>query len=625
VRPHAARSHAAPLHARPSQGWLPAVGEPEKQSKTAGPRPPSERGCTDVLCLLAFLGFWMGMLVIMAVSVATGNINAITYGADYKGNRCGQGAYANLTKTFYPRIDLDMTEQAEFIAQGKPWLVRLYGLCTDDCISERRVAIGEEGQIAPVERANYHWIDKVSTPRDDLQESWVSVLPEISILNRCLPYAQEEASSKIYCYLPTCTDVGVKCELKGSGDPDSWLLANHADKAEQCQVTRTLGSSNSFANYRQSVLQTYVTGQLGSFFGFMESLRESRVEIGVCSLCFSALAAFAWLVYMRYTAKVVIYVMIGLMFSTLLTLTAITFALSCFIENPQVYDCAAARLDTFSYSGVSLENLTVFRAAFFICLLFFIIFTASMVYLRRAIETCIAIVREASVVVGEMPTVFALPACACVLAVGVFLYFIYIGAYIATSYETTWAYFDANDPTSLTDAFASDGQNTLYFMALYHLFGTLWALSFILGFVTLSLSGGVASWFFYRETAELYPRYPMLSSATTTVRFHLGTIAFGSLLVALCQLIRVVLEYMDRQTKGLQESNVFARFVLKCVKCFMWCLEKCARADAARLASAASAPQQASDVCAGVARVRAPLMRSGSRDGAWRRTGSSSL
>lgn len=262
------------------------------------------------------------------------------------------------------------------------------------------------------------------------------------------------------------------------------------------------------------------------------------------------------------------------MFITLLGLTAVTFAVSCFIEDPRVYDCEAARLDTFSYNGVTLENLTVTRVAFFFCLLCFVLFTATITFLRKAIQTCVAIVRESSVVVGEMPTVFALPMGASVFAVGIILYFTYIGAYIATSSETTYAYFDANDPTAITDAIAADNQRVLYFMASYHLLGTLWALSFIIGFVTLTLAGAVSSWFFFRTDKELYPTSPLLSSIYTTARFHLGTVAFGSLLIAICQLLRIALEYLDTHTRSLQDSNVFAKLVLKCVKCFMWCLEK---------------------------------------------------
>ncbi|KAJ8270902.1 hypothetical protein GJAV_G00120560, partial [Gymnothorax javanicus] len=53
--------------------------------------------------------------------------------------------------------------------------------------------------------------------------------------------------------------------------------------------------------------------------------------------------------------------------------------------------------------------------------------------------------------------------------------------------------------------------------------------------------------------------------------YHTGSLAFGSLILAVVQLFRIVLEYLDHKLKGAQ--NVFARFLLCCLKCCFWCLE----------------------------------------------------
>ena len=44
-------------------------------------------------------------------------------------------------------------------------------------------------------------------------------------------------------------------------------------------------------------------------------------------------------------------------------------------------------------------------------------------------------------------------------------------------------------------------------------------------------------------------------------RYHLGSLAFGSLLIAIVQIIRVGLEYLDRKLKG--SENQVAKFFLK--------------------------------------------------------------
>lgn len=44
-------------------------------------------------------------------------------------------------------------------------------------------------------------------------------------------------------------------------------------------------------------------------------------------------------------------------------------------------------------------------------------------------------------------------------------------------------------------------------------------------------------------------------------RYHLGSLAFGSLIVAIIQLIRVFLEYIDHKLKG--SDNPVAKFFMK--------------------------------------------------------------
>lgn len=84
--------------------------------------------------------------------------------------------------------------------------------------------------------------------------------------------------------------------------------------------------------------------------------------------------------------------------------------------------------------------------------------------------------------------------------------------------------------------------------------------------------------------------------------YHTGSLAFGSLIIAVVQMVRIVLEYLDHKLKGklvllrrlifllLHNSmvisrgmlmidifpgsqNACARYLLCCLKCCFWCLE----------------------------------------------------
>ena len=47
--------------------------------------------------------------------------------------------------------------------------------------------------------------------------------------------------------------------------------------------------------------------------------------------------------------------------------------------------------------------------------------------------------------------------------------------------------------------------------------------------------------------------------------FHMGSAAFGSLTIAICQFIRLLLLKLDRETQTLQKSNFVFTLVIKCV------------------------------------------------------------
>merc|ERR1711928_63231 len=54
--------------------------------------------------------------------------------------------------------------------------------------------------------------------------------------------------------------------------------------------------------------------------------------------------------------------------------------------------------------------------------------------------------------------------------------------------------------------------------------------------------------------------------------FHLGTVAFGSLILAIIRTIKTILEYIEKKCKKF--NNDLTKCLLKCCQCCLWCLEK---------------------------------------------------
>ena len=72
-----------------------------------GPKDLEGRRCTDLLCLVFFGAFWVGMISLTSVIYAHGDINKIFYGTDYLGNtcaRCEEGDRTCGRRRFYTEL-----------------------------------------------------------------------------------------------------------------------------------------------------------------------------------------------------------------------------------------------------------------------------------------------------------------------------------------------------------------------------------------------------------------------------------------------------------------------------------------------------------------------------------------
>ncbi|GMH42049.1 hypothetical protein BSKO_09968 [Bryopsis sp. KO-2023] len=236
----------------------------------------------------------------------------------------------------------------------------------------------------------------------------------------------------------------------------------------------------------------------------------------------------------------------------------------------------------------------------------------TLVMIKR-IRIAVAVIKVSSQAVSTMPSILLFPVAPFILEVFIVLYFVFVSALLYSAgdlvpkYKTSSTTLNLNSllgtggtvpqfggdsatpasatvPVNITrEECALDGNcyygvewdNTLKYMFLYHLFGILWANQFIVGFGYTVIAGAIANFYWSRGDSKTMAGSPVLTSMKRTVIYHLGSIALGSFIVAVIQFVRILLEYIDRKTKKLQEkSHAAIKYIMQCVKCFLWCLEK---------------------------------------------------
>ncbi|MGH0166218.1 UNVERIFIED_CONTAM: hypothetical protein FKN15_050537 [Acipenser sinensis] len=125
--------------------------------------------------------------------------------------------------------------------------------------------------------------------------------------------------------------------------------------------------------------------------------------------------------------------------------------------------------------------------------------------------------------------------------------------------------------------FAFYGGETYYhkyliFFQFYNVFLFFWCANFVTALGQVTLAGAFASFYWAFKKPDDMPAFPIFTSLGRALRYHTGSLAFGSLILSIVQVIRVLLEYLDHKLKGHQ--NKFTKFLLCCLKCCFWCLEK---------------------------------------------------
>jgi len=85
------------------------------------------RKCHDVLFLVLFAVFWIGMLAIAGAGLANGDPERLIYATDYIGDTCGSGALKDKPLVYYPRMNKDLLDAT---SAGTPAVdAKLYGIC----------------------------------------------------------------------------------------------------------------------------------------------------------------------------------------------------------------------------------------------------------------------------------------------------------------------------------------------------------------------------------------------------------------------------------------------------------------------------------------------------------------
>lgn len=146
--------------------------------------------------------------------------------------------------------------------------------------------------------------------------------------------------------------------------------------------------------------------------------------------------------------------------------------------------------------------------------------------------------------------------------IALFIYFISILLFLMNGKQV-------DSITIVGQTWTSPNINT--YMIWYHLTGFIWAYMFMMGISTVTIAGAVGEFYWLADKNSRVGRLPILRSLYRAFRYHLGSIAIGSLLITIVEVIRIMLYQLQRQ---VAKSKIPAlQYLVAAAQCCMKCVE----------------------------------------------------
>lgn len=231
-------------------------------------------------------------------------------------------------------------------------------------------------------------------------------------------------------------------------------------------------------------------------------------------------------------------------------------------------------------SSHSNKEIIALKVASLLFLILGFLYFCLTIFICKRIELAIKIVGQAARAIEDMPLMVFTPI---IQVIGLTMFmvpWVFWMLFLASS--GTWSTQEKSTNTGLTDisisyrtySVSKDVQERLWYM----FFCYLWTSEFIAAIGSIVIAIACADWYFTPEEKKSKVNSGTVCKAyAVTLRYHLGTAAAGSLIIAVIEFIRAVVIYVEKHMKKSSIGSFLLQWVFCCINCCLWCIECCMR------------------------------------------------
>lgn len=534
---------------------------PESDRLVAAPdfRGPTEnRHCTDVLCLLLLLATWVVMTGLGLAVIQKGDHRVVFHPMDYDGNICG---------IEWDGVDMSGYDYLYFVN-------RFVGVCVDRCPNLDNVV--QDGLVDISTLITYSGIYQA----DGAELTGDNLNSVIRVGNYSLQTSDEYACSTEKCYPDNDSELSWSSEGVRANLGYAFYLADTRNILKRCFIrndamTAIQNKTNAekvdlYEEDIQDALSKlvndiWVSRKYVLGFGFGASFGLSLIYVVLMRLPF----LLNFMVWGSIFATILMFFVGG--YFTLDADTRLQSVSSLDVVSSALDDDRAAK-------AAKIAAYALFAIGGLLLLL--------TICLRKAIQTAITCTKEAAKAINAMPLIFSVPIIQVVAFLIFLAAFLAYGVHLASmsvvnqeatdlgsdEIESVEEYGNLDYPPVQYRSYKFTDENKM--IGWFFLFCFFWTANFITAYGDMTVSMSVAKWYFTREKSMI-GSLTVFASLFHTGYYHAGTLAFGSLVLAIIQVIRAIIAKLRKYAED--SGNRFAKCLVCCCACCFWCLEKCIR------------------------------------------------
>lgn len=439
----------------------------------------------------------------------------------------------------------------------------------------------------------------------DLSQTWATPMNTKSVLWHCLPKTNETNSGAQKCVFPAGVSLAT--------DP-------------KCVVKEVTSNAISFEPAQPVLIFQQMSSAQAKWGAWFGDVRKAWWVVLAAGVGAAIVLGFMFLILIKYCAACMVWTVILMVISVFIALTLYLYYAAGILVPASLPGSAGAAGATivshrpaWSPAPGDADSAVKYKYAAYVMTVITFILLAMVVALRTTINNAVKIIKKGALALRALKWLVLYPLNSVVWIIGLMFYWIYVAASVysagsISSVNFTKAVVDGAaahglpQPKLTNITFAELVPNVqMKYLLGYHFFGLLWTIQVIQGVGIVTIAGAVGAWYFRQDAAReaeklvdmetatntlsveapgsdaakdkkpdsLRDAHPVFASYRRALRYHLGSVVFGALLIATVQFIRAVVAYVQRTMGGQAQNNRLLKAVFCLIQCCLLCLQKC--------------------------------------------------